>query len=867
MSENSSSPHVQPPADRCFSVVTPVYDVERYLPEYLDSLRAQTFGFENLDVVLVDDGSNDGTLRVAQEAAAQHPNVRVITQANAGQGAAREAGLALVRNPWVTFPDPDDVLEPDYFAHVHAFMCSEEGVGADLYGTRVVQWFEGLPDGGLRGHPLDGKFEQGSRRVDLVEEGLSVIQGQVATSIFRVDRLRELDLRFEPRLRARFEDGHFTSRYLLSFARPVLGLVEDARYLYRKRTDGTSTIQQAYQSAAKSADVFEHGYLHLLQTAAAHGEVPSWLQTFVVYELYWTMRSTQRVGSPTVRPDPEVGDRMVDLLRRICALLDPEVVRRYGASRIDPWIRYSLQHSFADVPGRPTRVRAEREADGPLLKLQYYYTGELPAERWLSDGTPVEPDGATERVYEGFGHELMRQRIVWVDASKPLTVELDGRLVPVTFMGRRFKRGVTLAHVRDEVLSELSPRQRYFLPDALAERAAAAGTSARAADARPTLADRVLKRRWARARRRGTYRDAWLLMDRVDEAADSGEVLYFWIRDNRPDVNVWFVVGKDSPEWARLSALGVRLLAYGSREHTIALLEARHVISSHADRAITHPVEHARFGPPRWSFTFLQHGVIKGDLSRWLNPKRITRFVTSAQGEHDFIAGPSPYAFGTRETVLTGLPRFDALVQKAAASGEPRRVLFAPTWRYYLEDRGENAHEAFTSSDFWRSWRGLLEDPRVREALEQRNLRPTLFLHPRVRSVVDPADIPAGVEPIMEVPADIQQYVAESRLLVTDYSSMAFNAAYLDRPTVYFQFDRDRYMSGEHTELPGWFDYDRDGLGPVALDRDSAVKAVLALLDEPERDASYSSVFAHHDAEASRRVHDVVQQIGPGLLS
>ena len=68
------------------------------------------------------------------------------------------------------------------------------------------------------------------------------------------------------------------------------------------------------------------------------------------------------------------------------------------------------------------------------------------------------------------------------------------------------------------------------------------------------------------------------------------------------------------------------------------------------------------FTEPQWRFTFLQHGVIKDDLSRWLNYKKIDLFVTSTAPEHDSIAGDhTPYPFTTKETMLTGLPRFDRL--------------------------------------------------------------------------------------------------------------------------------------------------------------------------------------------------------------
>ena len=78
--------------DKTFTVISPVYNVARYLADYFASLERQTLGIERLDVILVDDGSTDESAQLCREFAVRHPDsVRVVEQANAGQGAARNA--------------------------------------------------------------------------------------------------------------------------------------------------------------------------------------------------------------------------------------------------------------------------------------------------------------------------------------------------------------------------------------------------------------------------------------------------------------------------------------------------------------------------------------------------------------------------------------------------------------------------------------------------------------------------------------------------------------------------------------------------------------------------------------------------------
>ncbi|MFI2783219.1 bifunctional glycosyltransferase/CDP-glycerol:glycerophosphate glycerophosphotransferase [Streptomyces sp. ALB3] len=111
------------------SVVVPVHNVEDYLEECLDSLAAQSL--RDIEVVLVDDGSTDGSRRIAEEFAARDGRFRCVHQANAGLSAARNAGVAGTTpgTPYLAFADSDDVLVPDAYERM---LASLESTGSDL---------------------------------------------------------------------------------------------------------------------------------------------------------------------------------------------------------------------------------------------------------------------------------------------------------------------------------------------------------------------------------------------------------------------------------------------------------------------------------------------------------------------------------------------------------------------------------------------------------------------------------------------------------------------------------------------------------------------------------------------------------------
>ena len=93
------------------SVIIPVYNVEKYLNECLNSVCSQTF--ENLEIILVDDGSTDDSSKICDEWSAKDSRVRVIHQLNAGLSEARNSGLKYCKGDYILYIDSDDSIEED----------------------------------------------------------------------------------------------------------------------------------------------------------------------------------------------------------------------------------------------------------------------------------------------------------------------------------------------------------------------------------------------------------------------------------------------------------------------------------------------------------------------------------------------------------------------------------------------------------------------------------------------------------------------------------------------------------------------------------------------------------------------------------
>ena len=138
------------------SVITPVYNPGDYFAPCLTSLEAQTI-FDQIEVVLVDDGSTDGSGDLCDEFAAKHGNARVIHQEHHGVAAARNIGLDAALGEWIAFVDADDVIGSAYLHTLHEAAVEH---GVDIAISKVVH-FAGAAPHCLSGTSSDTRLENG----------------------------------------------------------------------------------------------------------------------------------------------------------------------------------------------------------------------------------------------------------------------------------------------------------------------------------------------------------------------------------------------------------------------------------------------------------------------------------------------------------------------------------------------------------------------------------------------------------------------------------------------------------------------------------------------------------------------------------
>ncbi|MCQ9386010.1 CDP-glycerol glycerophosphotransferase family protein [Brevibacterium sp. 50QC2O2] len=843
-----------------FAVVSAVYNVDRFLGDFTGSLDRQTIDHARLHVIMVDDGSTDDSAQTLRTWAQRTDiDVTVVSQTNAGQGPARNHGLELVGNAdWVTFIDPDDFVADDYFERISDFLI--EHPDAIMAVGHQHDYYDDGREEQVDRHPLRFRFAGGDQLVD-IDRFPRFIHMHAASTFFRVTTLHRLNTHFDKRIRPIFEDGHFVAHYLLDQRDRLVGFVGTAIYNYRRRADGTSSLQIAGVDPRKYTDVLEFGYLDLLTSASRLSPtIPRWIQNTVIYELTWVLRAEESMFGKTAGLDQTTCIKFHQLVSKIRPFLEDIVVEGFDLIKRSASQREALSHGYDSVTWHWDRVFvSDLDHSQGLVKLTYRFTGPQPEEEFLVRGLTTQPHHSKTRDIVYLQRTLLHERTVWVWSNGEIEARISGKSIPLTFTWPTsgyltLRRGeIEKYRAKSSLPTRKTPSRKTFkFFDGDAERLANL---------------RIFKNLFSRA---------WVLMDRGPDAHDNAEHLFTYLRKHRRDINAWFVVSKDSPDYSRLKKAGYkRVIAHGSLLWKILCLNATHIVSSHANGHVYNPFP--RTGGWKWKFFFLQHGVIKDDLSRWLSPKPIAGFITTTQAEYASVCGEgSEYKFSPHEVANTGLARYDRLVRIAARHNDPKSIVVMPTWRQFLVGDVDPATGApglladFEQSEYCQAWTTVVNSTTLQSLARAFGLSITFMPHPNITPYLDRFNIPQDVHMASYETDDVQEVLANAALVITDYSSIAFDTAMIRRPVVYYQFDREVVFRGGHTTRPGYFDYDRDGFGPVCRTFTELEESLPALLDSPgelrpEFAERVEQVFAPADGKNCERTVAFIESLGKKL--
>lgn len=367
------------------------------------------------------------------------------------------------------------------------------------------------------------------------------------------------------------------------------------------------------------------------------------------------------------------------------------------------------------------------------------------------------------------------------------------------------------------------------------------------------------------------FKGAWLICERGIEARDNGYTFFKYLRENYPDKKVYYLIdSSQKQDYEKVKKLG-NILEYNSFEHRMSLFFASHFLSTHVGFITpwSYKLYKILFAKRKKQiFVLLNHGITKEDMSGVLN-KFVTGvdiFVAATKNDWETIALDKRYGYNEKDVVLTGYARYDNWHNFTTK----RQILFMPTWRKYLVKRNiydknnPDITDAFTQSSYFQHLSGFLNNKELHKLLEENNLDLVFYPHYEVQKSLPLFNLENRKIKIADREThDIPTLLKESLMLISDYSGVTFDFAYMKKPLIYYQFDQEKYYTCHY--LKGDFEMEEDGLGVIVTHEDdliNEIKHYIAIGFEMEQKylERVNQTFTFQDNKNCERIHNAINE-------
>lgn len=362
-------------------------------------------------------------------------------------------------------------------------------------------------------------------------------------------------------------------------------------------------------------------------------------------------------------------------------------------------------------------------------------------------------------------------------------------------------------------------------------------------------------------RNKKNYNDIWLIGERPKEARDNGYHLFKYIKENQKGNRAYYLIDKNSDDFKKIKKYN-DIIQFGSFKHYIYYFLATKQINTHG----------SGYGcmPDMWACrllecifkrksknVFLQHGVTKDFMPTLTKQKaKIDMFVCGAKPEYEFIK--NTFGYDKSEVKYLGFARFDNLHNFKAK----KQILYMPTWRTWLADM---SRDEFKSTKYYENIQSFINNNKLKDILEKYNLKLIVCLHPITQKYCDLLNTTSNNILVASTQKyDIQDLLKESSLCITDYSSVAFDFAYMEKPVLYYQFDYNEYRSRHFQE--GYFSYINDGFGTVVEKENELISEIEKNIKNDfiinnEMKKRISKFFILKDDKNCKRIYDEIYKL------
>ena len=349
----------------------------------------------------------------------------------------------------------------------------------------------------------------------------------------------------------------------------------------------------------------------------------------------------------------------------------------------------------------------------------------------------------------------------------------------------------------------------------------------------------------------------WFYMDRPNESDDNGLHLFKYSVKQNEDIDKYYILDSKNKDYDEIKKIG-KVIPYKSLKHRLLGLYVENIITSHPDNEIIYPFwgGYPFFaGLMKSNNIFLQHGILKDDISDWLNKKNmnLSFFLVSSEKEYVSIFR-YPYNYDEQIIQLKGLPRYDNLKNVE----DKHEIIIMPSWRRYLTGK---SHSYIEETEYFKRFNSLINNEKLIQKARENNYEIIFRPHPNVYKFIELFDENDYVKIDYEK-TKFQTLFNNGSLLITDYSSVAFDFAYLYKPVIYYQYLDDYHFDVEKS----FFNYETMGMGDICKSEEEIVDSIIDYIENQCRIKEkyikrIDDFFLFNDKNNCKRVHEAIKEV------
>ena len=847
-------------ADYKFSVIIPIYNSELWISKAINSIIKQDIGFKkNVELILVDDASSDSTAKICEEYALKYPeNIKFIQkEKNEGPGKTRNVGLKYATGQYVNFLDSDDYISKNTLSEILKFFNKHPDV--DIVSIPIY-FFENKHGP----HPLNYKYTK-SQVVNILDNP-GYYQLSAPASYIRRSSIG--NIRFPDIITS--EDVIFINEMLLN--NPKLGLCCEGKYFYRKRTKRTSVIDNSYLKKEYYIKRIEEYFYGLIdKSLKKYSEVPDFIKNIILYDIKWMLNDN--IETILSHEDIELFKKE---LKKLLAIIDDYLI--YNQRLMDElekakifYLKYGNLTSEITSKLNLNEVKIDIYeiiddhlfilANKPKLNdedFDLYINGdkiEKTPSRFPQRDLYILGERYSEDNTYGFNMDLSKDKVYRLEFKS------EGNLLNINFERPcNFSKVIGYAKSK-KYLSEWNNTEIILKKKTvLSWLQLESKTWLKLFKEKPQGYKTAIPIRMGYMLGYPLFRNKRICfyMDRPESADDNAMHLFKYAQRKDKNVKKYFILNKDSPDYEKMKKIG-KVIPYKSIKHRYYGLYAENVITSHPDNQYVYAFwgNFPNFaGLLKTNISFLQHGIIKDDISSWLNrfSMNLSFFLTCSKKEYESTF-ENPYNYPKDVIKMLGLPRFDYLENKE----DEKQILIMPTWRHDLEFKPS---QYIKNSEHFKRFNSLINNDKLIEIAKKYNYEIIFKPHPKMNEYLDLFDVNEYVKIMPN--SDYQTLFNNGSLLITDYSSVSFDFAYLYKPVIYYQYADDYHFNAKE----GYFNYKNMGFGEVIDNENELLNTTEEYLkNECKIKEKYSrrvkDFFLYTDKNNCQRVYDEIKKMKP----